>query len=210
MTDQPTPPAPPVPPSSYGPGGPGDGAGEGGPGSRRGLLIGVAAFVVLALVAGGIAAFTLLRSDGPDDAASRLLESIQRAEPDFAEQCELVAPKLRKEQLLEPAKVDDCDAWATKQKAGLKESDDQRISQAKDCTLTYAQLRDVLEYSYKITKVTEKGDTATVAFSSTSRFTGKDADVKTCLNDGKRSRTSTGTLSLRKYDGDWLLEKLPQ
>ncbi|WP_370240703.1 hypothetical protein [Aeromicrobium sp.] len=218
----PTPPTPPTPPAGGGlpptppPPPPPPGAPFGGPDgpppakrSKLPLVIAAAVAAVLVVAGGVFVAVRLLGGGGPDDAADKLLASIDQTEPDYAEQCALLSPKLRKAQL-EAARVKSCDGWVKAQEKQLAESKDQKISRDSACTLTFADFSDVVDFSYTITTVKEDGDKASVGYTTTTRFTGDDKTAKACLNGDKKTQTTKGTLAMRKYDGEWLLDELPR
>lgn len=210
----PTPPTTPPPPPPGAPfGGPGGPGGPDGPQpakrSKLPLIIAAAVVAVLVVVGGVLVAVRLLGGNGPDDAADKLLASIDQTDPDYAEQCALLSPKLRQQQL-EVARVKSCDGWVKAQEKQLASSKDQKISRDSACTLTFADFSDVVDFSYEITTVKEDGDKASVGYTTTTRFTGDDKTAKACLNGDKKTQTTKGTLSMRKYDGEWLLDALPR
>lgn len=184
-------------------GGPAGGGGKAkGKGKLFAILGGIAALVVLAVVA----AFVLLKVVGggsPRDVAKEYLEAQNFLDPDYTQQCELLS-KDSQDELLESADVEDCDAYADKQQ---KEFDDQ-LDQPLDssCDSTLEDVQDDISYDVEIKDTEEDGDKADVDFTLTSKFTGDKKILEECGSEDDDEESTDGTVKLVKEDGDWKVD----
>lgn len=184
---------------------PGFGGPTGGGGKGKGKLFaiigGIAAVVVLAVVA----AFVLLKVVGggsPEDVAKDYLEAQNFVDPDYTQQCELLSKDSQNE-LLETVDVDDCDAYADKQQKTFDDQLDEKLDDSCDSTLE--DVKDDISYDVEIKDTDEKGDKADVGFKLTSKFTGDKKILDECGGDEDEESTD-GTVKLVKEDGDWKVD----
>ncbi|HWJ66122.1 MAG TPA: DUF2510 domain-containing protein [Nocardioides sp.] len=188
------------------PAGGGGGKGKGGKGKLiaiiggglAALLLVVILLVVLLKVVGG---------NSPESVAKDYLNASSFFDPNYKDQCELLA-KDSQESLLEGSDADDCDDYADKQQKDFDEQAAEPLSEDDACDKTFDDVRGDFEYEVDIKKVDESGDKATVDYELTSRFTGDKQIITDCGGDAEEDAEESfeDSLKLVKEDGDWKVD----
>lgn len=165
---------------------PTSGGGGGGKGKLIAIIAGAAALVVIAAVV----LFTVVLGGGPKGVAEDYLEAT--LDLDLERVCELSSERSQDEEFAD-FEVESCGEYQEKFKE--QENYDEIVAIFED-----------VDTEVEIGDVEEKGDSATVEYTETIKYTGDDEESFAEFFGEETEITEKGTLTMVKEDGDWLVD----
>ncbi|MEP9382156.1 DUF2510 domain-containing protein [Nocardioides cheoyonin] len=156
-----------------------------------GAVVVIAVIVVLVLTLGGGGGGS---SDDPKSVAQGYVDAV--SDFDFDKACDYLSADAKKS-MLSAADADDCSGV----KDGLAKSFDDQA----DGVMTFDEFIKDIDISVSLGEVKKSGDTATVDYKATMKYTGDNSALKSAF-DSEDSSTSD-EIDLVKEDGDWKVDQ---